>query len=119
MEKHPQAVKAFLDYIYENYYKLVAEIRGYITEDMWAIQEMIGADDLTEQRLLREAQTKLKQAWKRSDDPQSLESIIKRHQSQAVSGKDGSVRSSEAGTDESPSGGKEQTVLQDSSEGSN
>ena len=122
--KRPKAVAAFLEYIYQAFYRQVAEVRGFITPDMWAVQKMLGAKDLTEQVMLKEAQIKLRGAWKRdSENPNSFENFLQKcpdlDVDQEVPSGVCSVQSTDTGTDEADRGHSEPELLQDSGQGSN
>lgn len=84
---------------------------------------MLGAHDLTEQRMLKEAQIKLRGAWKRdSENPNSFEAFVQKHVvadgNQEVPGGVCGVQPETTGTDEADCGHSEPELLQDSGQGS-
>jgi hypothetical protein len=139
MKKSREAVEDFLRRVYENAYKEVARLRGTITLDMWAVYEMLGITEQTEQIYLKKAQERLREAWKRPTKelasilvvgPNNLvpfEILYKKYREEQklkaksdatkkVSNIDSGLRSAESGTVESHCGDSKSTVLSNESD---
>lgn len=63
--KFPEIVEDFLQRINKHIFVDLLNVRGLITPNMWAVQKMIQAYDLTEYQLLRKIQYQLRVIWMR------------------------------------------------------